>query len=464
MVPSLLVWYNPTMDFLFERLRYVVTPDGIQEDQDVTIVDNRIAAITPSDASRPTDGEQPLDNRKQRVDTGVFRKIDGRRYAAISGFKNGHTHAAMVLLRGYGDDMRLQEWLQHRIWPAESALTGDDIYWGTRAAAIEMVKSGTTFANDMYFFFSDAWRAFVDSGMRAAVGLALFDFGDSDRRKQVQREVDALLEEYAGEHGRVFPTIAPHSIYTCSTELLQWSARRAEELHLPYHIHMSETRHEVEQCVSEHGVPPWRYLAKIGVLDRIGDAGIAAHGVWLDEEELKIAGDHRFTLVYNPGSNMKLASGAFDWSAVRGCDIPVMLAPDGVASNNNLDMFDEMKLATLLQKHHFGDPTRLPAAETLALATGAYSNVFHAQGVAGALAEGAPGDIVLIDLDHPQIQPVHNIASNLVYAGHGSIVDTVIIDGEIVMEHRNVAEESKVISQMRNRAFDLIARASSEVP
>ncbi|MFW5643226.1 MAG: amidohydrolase [Alkalispirochaeta sp.] len=469
------------MDLRITNTASIISGDRVLTDHDIIVRDGTITALEPSGSAGPgpTEGAGPNQLNGDRGRTGADgvrdgagtdlpardgreRVIDGSRFCAIPGFKNAHTHAAMTLLRGYGDDMRLQEWLQTRIWPAESALTGEDVYAGTRLAAIEMIASGTTFANDMYFFFPEAYRAFADSGIRAAVGLALFDFGDADRRRQIQHEVDTLLDEYAGrgsDGSLVFPTIAPHSIYTCSGELLQWAAARSREFDLPFHIHMSETEQEVDDCVAAHGLRPWRYLQRLGVLDEIAGRGIAAHGVWLDDDERSLIAEHRITLAHNPVSNMKLSSGAFDWAAVAERGIPVMLAPDGVASNNNLDMFDEMKTAALLQKHHFREPTRLPASEILAAATGGRSDLFRRWGVGGALEAGAPADITLVSLDHPQLVPVHNIESNLAYAANGTMVDTVICNGKILMEGRRIPGADEVMRAAADRAQALVKRS-----
>ncbi len=421
-----------------------------------------IAKITPT-ADGQSNRDTPVGRNDRSTGNGDLTSIDGRNLCALGGLKNSHTHAAMTLLRGYGDDMRLQEWLETRIWPAEASLTEEDIYWGTRLAALEMVKSGTTFANDMYFFYPRGYAAFRDAGIRAAVGLALFDFHDTERRRMMQNSVDKLLADYNGSEDRnerVFPTIAPHSIYTCSPDLLRWSAERAEEMGLVFHIHMSETEQEVSECLRENGVRPWQWLERIGVLNRVAGHAIAAHGIWMDETERKIAKAYGVTLAHNPGSNMKLASGVFDWKAIREENIPVMLAPDGVASNNSLDMIDEMKLAALLQKAYSNDATRLNAHEALELATGVYSNVFQRWGVDGAIQEGGPADMILVSLDHPQMTPVHNIESNLVYAANGTMVDTVICGGEILMRGRRVPGEEEVLREGTKRAKALAERVA----
>ncbi|MEX0742665.1 MAG: amidohydrolase family protein, partial [Phycisphaeraceae bacterium] len=330
------------MSIVIENAAWVITRSGVLTDQDIYVEGDRIVAIRPHGAVAVRDGARPGETapgsagatsgeRAQRAE-GPTRVINGRRRAVVAGWKNAHTHAAMTLLRGYGDDMRLQPWLQERIWPAEAALTGDQIYWGTRLAALEMIKSGTTFANDMYFFTEEVHRAFEDSGMRAAVGLAMFDFGDSATRHQVQERVETVLQEEWGASGsRVFPVIAPHSMYTCSGELLQWAADRAAQRELVFHIHMNETEQEVTDSLDAHGMRPFAWLDELGVVDRVGSRAVAAHGIWLDEAEREIAARHGITIAHNPASNMKLASGVLDWHALRAAGIPLMLAPDGVA-------------------------------------------------------------------------------------------------------------------------------------
>lgn len=434
------------MSIVIENAARVITATGVLTDQDIQIEGDRISAIRPHGKAPEADAP---------------RVIDGRRRAVVAGWKNAHTHAAMTLLRGYGDDMRLQPWLQERIWPAEAALTGEQVYWGTRLAAIEMIKSGTTFANDMYFFPEEVRRAFEDSGMRAAVGLAMFDFGDPDTRRRVQEQVQTSLQgPWRTPGSRVFPVIAPHSMYTCSGELLQWAAERAAERELVFHIHMNETEQEVTDSLEAHGMRPFAWLDELGVVDQIGSRGVAAHGIWLDETEREIAARHGITIAHNPASNMKLASGVLDWQALRQAGIPLMLAPDGVASNNNLDMFDEMKLAALLQKVHTGDPTRLSATEAVALAAGEYSRAFEAFGVTGHIVEGGVADLSLVDLDHPQMVPLHHIESNLTYAANGSVVDTVIINGEIVMAGRVIPGEAEVLEEARRCAAELAQSAA----
>ncbi|MCG8528667.1 MAG: amidohydrolase family protein, partial [Opitutales bacterium] len=307
-------------------------------------------------------------------------------------------------------------------------------------------------------------RAFRDSGMRAAIGLALFDFDDPQRRREEQRTAERVLAGFDvsttdGRPPRVFPIVAPHSPYTCSPELLTWAADLAQTHSLVYHTHLSETEQEVRDLRAHRGSTPFAWLETLGILEKTGEKTIAAHGIWIEEPELELAARRRMTVVHNPASNMKLASGAFPYAAYRDHGVPLMLAPDGVASNNNLDMFDEMRLAALLQKHHFRDATLLPAEEILSIAGGGRSNVFSDFGIAGELREGSPADLVIVGLTHPQINPVHRIESNLVYAANGSVVDTVICDGEILMRSGEIPEEDEVIREARRCASALVERA-----
>ncbi len=446
------------MDLVVHDIDFLWTGETLLEKSSISVEDGEIVAIAGGDTT-PAARETVIE---------AARIVDGRGKALLPGFKNGHTHAAMTLLRGYGDDMALQEWLQTRIWPVEAALTPEDIYWGTRLAALEMIRTGTTFANDMYFYPRDAVRAFEDAGIKAAVGLALFDFFDEERRAQETSRMEGILRDVGASHGRGAPvslTVAPHSIYTCGPELLRWSVAAADEAGLVLHTHLAETRTEVENARRDLGMSPFSYAHSVGLLS---ENAIAAHAVWLEPEEIAMAASSGVTVVYNPASNMKLASGAFPFRAFADRGVPMMLAPDGVASNNNLDMFDEMKLASLLQKHHNVDPELMTARETLDVAIGAAmrrgershrTDLFPAVG--SAIVPGAPADFVLLDLSHPQMVPVHNLISNVVYAGGGGVVDTVVCGGRVLMEDGEVPGSEEVITEARRCASALVQRVAT---
>ncbi len=380
-----------------------------------------------------------------RPDTPAERTLEAAGLHAFPSFRNGHTHVAMVLFRGYGDDMPLMEWLQTRIWPAEGRLTQEDVYNGARLGILEMIRSGTTFFNEMYWHRSAIVRAVEEMGVAAMVGCTLIDIGDPAVLEAQKEEMAGLVEERrkAGPGGRVELALAPHSIYTVSSEVLEWVGGLARDAGLFVHIHLSETEGEVQGCIEKHGCRPAALLDRLGL---IGPHLIAAHGQFLDEEELALLGDAGATLVTNPSANLKLATGGiFPYRAAKAAGVRVCLGTDGAASNNNLDMIEEMKIAALLQKHREVDATALPSAEALAMATSTPAEVFGSG--SGRIEPGAPADLVLIDFSEPSTQPVHNPVSTLVYAANGSQVHTTICGGRVLMHDRKVeiCDEEEII-------------------
>jgi 5-methylthioadenosine/S-adenosylhomocysteine deaminase len=379
--------------------------------------------------------------------------IDGRGKAAIPGLINTHTHAAMTLLRGYADDMRLKEWLEGHIWPIEAKLTEEDVYWGTRLACLEMVKSGTTCFNDMYWFMDGAVKAVEESGIRgvlSSVYIDMFTPGESDGKR---REVVRQLKD-AKSSSRVRLSLGPHAIYTVSEEGLRWVRECSDKYGLLVHFHLSETRQEVDDCVKAHGKRPVEYLDEIGFL---GPNLVCAHCVWLDGKEIRLLAKRGVKVSHCPTSNMKLSvGGALDYKALWKAGVTVSLGTDGCSSNNSLDMFGAMKSAALLQKLWWGDPTALNAAETLGMATLEGARALGLE--AGRLQVGALADIVLVDLRRPQMTPMHSLASNLVYSAGGGCVDTVICDGSVVMEAGRVAGEEETLEGAAEAAARLAGR------
>ena len=379
--------------------------------------------------------------------------LDGKGKAALPSFSNGHTHAAMVLLRGYADDMLLDEWLNQKIWPVESKLTEEDVYWGTRLACLEMIRSGTTFFNDMYWHYHGVARAVQDAGIRAAVSAVFIDLFD---KKQAEDQIALnrrLLEETERYSDRVIFTLGPHAIYTVSPRSLQWARTFADENDLPIHIHLSETQKEVEDCLRQHNRRPVEYLNGIGFL---GPNVVAAHVIWVDERERQLLREHQVKVVYNPTSNMKLSAGIFPYEKLKAAGISIGLGTDGCASNNNLEMLETMKFAALLQKIADGNPAALPAGEVFQLAT---ANTFSAFGLpAGELREDNLADLILVDLDHVQMIPHHGLINNLVYSAHSGCIDTTICDGKILMRNRIVEGEAEVKRKAREVAESLLRR------
>lgn len=385
----------------------------------------------------------------------VDKIIDGRRKAVIPGFVNARTHAAMTLFRGLGDDMPLKEWLEQKIWPYEAKLTTEDVYWGTKLACLEMIKSGTTTFFDMYHKFWAVADAVEEMGVRALVAGVCFDHFDAQHRERSKRENERLYQETERYGRRIRYAVGPHAIYTVSGKLLQWAHGFAVEHNVPVHLHLAETEEEeVQDAVKQFGTTPVRYLHKLGVLS---PHLIVAHGLYVDADEIQILKDNGVTVVHNPASNMKLASGyQFRFSEMREAGVRVALGTDGCASSNNLDMVEAMKLASLLGKVWRGNPEAVPV-----------DAVFHAATVAGAeaiglkagrIAEGYVADLCLVDLNLPVFVPNHNFLSNLVYAANGSCIDTVICDGKVLMESKHVPSEEEIMEQAARQAYRLLKK------
>ncbi len=379
--------------------------------------------------------------------------IEGKDKAAIPGLFNAHTHAAMTLLRGYADDMQLQEWLSTKIWPTEAKLTEDDVYWGTKLACLEMIKSGTTFFNDMYWHWRGSAKAVTESGIRAALSAVFIDGFDEERAKEQMKRNEALYEESKKMSKRIIFTLGPHAIYTVSEESLCWVRDFADKHDLLVHIHLSETEREVAECVEGYGMRPVDFLDSIGFLS---PRTIASHCVHLSRKEIELLKKRDVKIVHTPASNMKLASGRMPYEELKwaGLHPNIALGTDGCASNNNLDMFEEMKIASLFQKAFSGNTTSLPANETFALATRNAAKIFRLN--SGVIAEGKLADVVLLDLKKVELVPNHNLTSNIVYSANGSCVDTVICDGRILMEGRHVEGEDEIKNKAKGVAYELV--------
>jgi 5-methylthioadenosine/S-adenosylhomocysteine deaminase len=396
----------------------------------------------------------------QRIDDSIALSADihisGDGKAVIPSFINGHTHAAMTLLRGYADDMHLQDWLEKKIWVAEAHMTEEDIYYGAKLACLEMIKTGTTFFNDMYWFWKGTARAVMEMGIRSAISAVFIDLFDKKKARE-QIEINMKLFEESGNFGdRITFTLGPHAIYTVSEGSLRWAADFARDNGLLIHFHLSETQKEVEDCIQKQGMLPVEYLEKIGFL---GPNVIACHGVWLNPEEILLLKKHEVKVVHNPISNMKLAVGkAFPYEELTAAGVTISLGTDGCSSNNNLDMLESMKFASLLQKYHHKDTTVLPALEAFHMATISGAKAFGLN--CGEIKEGTLADIALIDLQRPELTPHFDLYSDLAYSGNGGCVDTLICDGKVLMANRKVENEETILEEARRCAFDLIRRAS----
>ncbi len=404
-------------------------------ESDILIQGERIARVVPED-SIPLDGSDEIE------------VIEARGMAAIPSLVNAHAHSAMTLLRGIAEDMDLMPWLNEAIWPREARLTAEDVYWGTRLAAIEMIRAGTTLAADMYFFPEAQAQAARDSGMRFVISFPLIDGLDEARGLAQQKACDEFFKRLPDCGPVSIFALAGHSVYATSASSWRYIARFAKEHGLFIHIHLAETETEDRECRAKTGMSPTAYLDSLGVL---GPNTFAAHCLWLDARDWDLLAQRGVTAVHNPVSNMKLASGpAFDYEAARRRGVRVLLGTDGAASNNSLNLFSDMKMAGLLQKHHYKDPKRWPVREILAAASRNGHEFFGTGG--GRIETDASADLVLIDLARAEMTPCHDLASNLVYANAGAAVDTTICAGRVLMLHGVIEGEKEVREEAARRA------------
>jgi 5-methylthioadenosine/S-adenosylhomocysteine deaminase len=362
----------------------------------------------------------------------------------VPGLVNGHTHAAMTLFRGHGDDLPLMEWLQEKIWPLEAKLEPADVYWGTRLACLEMIRSGTVRFWDMYWHPEATARAVKDAGLRATIAAPLIDAG----KGLASLREDALrsLEQLGDRGDRVSAALAPHAIYTVGEEELRWVAELAAERDLPIHIHLSETEHEVRDCIREHSQRPAHYLDRLGAL---GPRTLLAHGVWLDQGEISLVAERGATVVTNPVANLKLAvGGPFPYLRARDAGVPIGLGTDGAGSNNSLDLLADLKAFTLLQRNEARDPAALTAREAWEIATGMRAPLL---GASGRLAPGEPADFLLLRTDAPELS-LGDLTANLVYAAAGAAVDTCVVAGRPLMRGGVVEDAEEVIAKTVERA------------
>lgn len=350
-------------------------------------------------------------------------EIDAGGNLIMPGFKNAHTHSAMTFLRSHADDMKLDEWLNTRVFPAEAQLTDDDIYWLTKLAVMEYLTSGITADFDMYMHRAAGAKAVTDCGFRNVFCESINDFGGT------LEEVEADYHTYNQDPDRLVSfQLGFHAEYTTSRELMEGIAALSEKYRSPVYVHCSETKKEVEDCRTRTGMTPVAYMDSLGLFNHGG--GIF-HGVHMDESDFDIIRKRGLYVVTNPASNLKLASGIAPVKRYLDMGIPVAIGTDGPASNNCLDMFREMFLVTGLQKVLCDDPEAVPAMDVLKMAT---VNGAHAMGLpeCDTLAAGKKADLIMIDLMQPNMQPLQNIEKNIVYSGSKQNVKMTMIGGKIL--------------------------------
>jgi len=394
---------------------------------------------------------------KDEPDEPANTVIDGTGMIAMPGLINTHAHAAMALMRGYADDYALQEWLHEHVFPVEGRLNGNDIYWAMLWAQAEMLATGTIAYTDMYMQLPSMAKAAVDGGLYANVsnGAMCFDPSgysfDTDGVMAQNREV---LEKYHGaDNGRVKLDVSIHAEYTSFPGLWQDFSRFAKENGLNMHIHLSETRSEHENCVEKYGRTPTAILAENGVFDT---RTTAAHCVWITEEDMAILKEKNVTVAHNPVSNLKLASGIAPVAKMFEKGVRVALGTDGVCSNNNHDLFEEIKLAALLQKGVNYDPRLMPAYRALWMATRAGAFAQGREREIGQLTAGFDASLILIDTEKPGLYPVHNPVSTLAYSARGGDVSLTMIRGKVLYENGRYTELD--IEQIREKLFPILHR------
>ena len=369
-------------------------------------------------------------------------RADGK--FATPGLVNAHTHASMTLLRSYSDDKALMDWLQKDIWPVEAKMTHEDIYWGAALAAVEMIKSGTTAFADMYGpNMEEVAKVVEESGLRGSLSRGIIAFADGD--KKLAENVELYKNWHGAADGRITVMFGPHAIYTCPPDFLRKVAAEAQKLGAEVHMHMNETQDEINDCLKNYGKRPFEVVNETGLFDT---GALAAHCVHLSDAEIEIIKAKNIRVAHNPGSNMKLASGIAPVTKLLAEGVTVALGTDGASSNNNLDMLEEMRLAALLAKVDTLNPLAVPAAQAIQMATKFGAKALGLKHV-GRLEAGCKADIVLWDMSGVDWQPNYNPASLLVYSANSSAADTVIVDGKILMQNRELKtlDEEKIIAE-----------------
>ncbi|WP_424766030.1 amidohydrolase [Paenibacillus sp. sgz302251] len=359
------------------------------------------------------------------------QKVDGSKLAFMPGLINTHGHAAMSLLRGYSDDQKLQVWLEQKMWPMEGKYVDQDTRAGSALAIVEMLRSGTTTFVDMYDRMDQVAQMVEQGGIRGILTRGVIGLCSPAEQESKLAEAIAFARDWNGKaDGRISTMISPHAPYTCPPAYIDRFVQAAHDYNLPLHTHMSETIAEVEQNVRDYGVRPVEHLDRLGFFSR---PALVAHAVHLNDSEIELLAAKNVSVSHNPVSNLKLASGIARVPDLLRAGVTVSLGTDSVASNNNLDLFEEIRFAALLHKGVSGDPTAIPAHEALKLATVDGAKAIWQQDQIGVLREGMKADFIGIDLEQPHFYPKTDIVSHLVYSGSGRDVKHVWVDGRHVL-------------------------------
>jgi len=414
--------------------------DEVLENADLAIADGTIVGV----------GSAPEGFVPDRV-------LDGRDRIVLPGLVNTHTHLSMTLMRNYADDLSFWPWLLERVKPLEDHLTPEDVRVGARLGIAELIRGGTTCFHDMYFHLDHVADEVDRSGLRARLCGALFD--NSGQGEALLRAAIDVHEQWHGEAGgRVTVGLAPHSAYLCSSGYLREILGEAERLDCGLHIHVAETEREVSDSRERHGVTPVQQLADLGCF-RVPT--VAAHAIYVDDADRRLLHEGNVSVAHNPGSNLKLANGIAPVQALLDDGVNVSLGTDGAASNNNLNMFEEMHLAALLQKWVRRDAEALPAREALRMATIRGAQALGLDAEIGSLEVGKRADVIMIDAAQPHLAPRHDPVALLVYSAQAADVHTVLVDGRILLEDRALLtmDEDALLAQAAQQTRSLLDRS-----
>lgn len=425
-----------------------------------TLIKN-VIIVTMKEGDAPFHGDIHLagDTIQQigpALDVDADEVWDGQGMAAMPGLINAHQHTPMSLLRGFSDDLKLMDWLERKMLPAEANMTPEDIYWGAKLSMAEMIKSGTTAFADMYIHMDEIAAAVDEVGMRASLSRGMVFLQDDGGQRLT--EALGLIERWNGKaDGRITTMLAPHAPYTCPPEPLKRIVRLAEEMRLPIHIHLAETIEEVMSIREKYNVTPAEYLYNIGLFDKAHV--LLAHGVHMTRGDIGLLRDMRGGVAHNPVSNLKLGCGIAPVLDMMNQGIVVGLGTDGAGSAATVDMFEEIKAAAWLQKLDCSDPTMLSAGQALRMATRESAKLLNIDREAGTLEAGKRADLILVDVNKPHLQPVHQLESLLAYSANGADVDTTIVNGKVLMRHRQLVtiDEDEVLRQASTRAKRIVA-------
>lgn len=394
---------------------------------DSEIVTNGYLAIIDKRISRIGSGDLPVDFSASKI-------IDAGGNLVLPGFVNTHTHAAMTIFRGYADDLPLMEWLNNYIWPAEDKyINAETVKLGTQLACVEMLKSGITSFNDMYFFEGEVAEAAKSVGIRAMIGEAFLDSPVPIVKVSAEYHLE-LIEKYRND-SLIHSVVVAHAPYSCSKEVLLYSKALSDKYNLPFSIHLSESEFEFHKFKNETGLTPVEYLDQLGVLDH---KTVAVHCIKLTARDIEILANRQVGISHNPKSNLKLANGFSPIPTILSAGVKVGLGTDGAASNNTLNMYEEIGFTSRMHKGFSQDPTVVKAAQVLAMATIEGAKVIGLDKVIGSLEIGKLADLQIVNIHKPHLTPMYNPLSHLAYAVQAADVDTVIVNGKIVMENRKI--------------------------